>query len=119
MRRTVYTLFVVFWSFVATIAALHAMDKVKLDTCEDELPVYTLAEVARHETMNDCWMAIDGNVYDFTAYIDEHPTPPTVLVPWCGRDAAEGMRTKGYGRDHSARAWAMMNDYLIGTLARD
>jgi len=82
----------------------------------EALPEFTLADIAEHDTLESCWMAIEGKVYDFTDYIPEHPTPPFVMEQWCGREATEGMRTKGYGRDHTPAAWAMMEPYLIGTL---
>ena len=64
-------------------------------------------------------MAIEGYVYDFTSYIPHHPTPAAILTPWCGREATEGMRTKGYGRDHTPAAWSMMSEYLVGVLAAE
>lgn len=78
---------------------------------------YTLAEVARHATPADCWMAIDGGVYDFSAYLPRHPSDPGLIEPWCGREASEAYRTKTRGRPHSQRATAMMADYRVGTLA--
>ncbi len=37
--------------------------------------MYTLEDVAVHNTKDDCWQVIDGIVCDFTAYIasDAHP----------------------------------------------
>jgi predicted heme/steroid binding protein len=34
---------------------------------------YTLADVAQHKKVTDCWIAVDGNVYDVTTFVDEHP----------------------------------------------
>lgn len=61
-------------------------------------------------------MAIEGGVYDFSGYVLRHPAPPSVLEPWCGREATEGMRTKGDSSDHSARAWRMAERFRIGNL---
>jgi predicted heme/steroid binding protein len=33
----------------------------------------SLAELAKHSEVGDCWMAVHGRVYDVTAYLDEHP----------------------------------------------
>lgn len=35
--------------------------------------VYTLEEVAKHKSSDDLWIVIDGNVYDVTDYVEEHP----------------------------------------------
>lgn len=76
-----------------------------------------LDEVARHAAPADCWMAIRGKVYDFTAYIARHPTRPEVMTRWCGREATQAYDTKGIGRRHSRRADARMVDYELGVLA--
>lgn len=124
MKKVVFATFVAFWSSVATIATLNAMGPGEAPgaTPQDnasttaEATGYTLEQVAEHTTLDDCWMAINGAVYDFTAYVPNHPTPAFVLEQWCGKEATEGMRTKGYGRDHSPAAWAMMEAYRVGAL---
>jgi hypothetical protein len=75
----------------------------------DELPAYTWDEIAEHNSLDSCWKVIEGKVYDFTDYIPDHPTPPEVMERWCGKESTEAMRTKGYGRDHSPAAWAMID----------
>lgn len=77
---------------------------------------YTLSEVARHATRNDCWMAIRGQVYDFTRYVPQHPSDPSVFLPWCGKEASQAYRTKSKGRSHSSYADQLMIQYRIGVL---
>ena len=80
----------------------------------------TPTELARHAHSHDCWLAIDGAVYDVSTYGPLHPAEPEVLSVWCGREASAAYRTKGYagsGRPHSARADAMLPRYRVGTLA--
>lgn len=76
----------------------------------------SLAEVAAHAVPEDCWMAIDGQVYDLSAYLPEHPSRPAVINPWCGREASEAYRTKGKGRRHSAEADQLLATFRIGRL---
>lgn len=77
---------------------------------------YLLAEVARHASGDDCWMAINGNVYDLTAYLPEHPSRPSIILPWCGKEASEAYRTKTRGRPHSPEAEQLLVTYRIGLL---
>lgn len=121
MKQLVYTVFIGFWASVLTILALDALtpDARASESGQRDSASYTLTEVAEHDSLDDCWMAIEGNVYDFTGYIERHPTPPAVFEPWCGKEATEGMRTKGYGRDHSERAWTMAEQYRIGNLLEE
>ena len=33
----------------------------------------TPKELYRHRSKNDCWLALDGTVYNVTPYMDYHP----------------------------------------------
>lgn len=120
MKRLTFAGFVAFWAFVATLLALAALEP-EMASAEDESGVvaYSLDDVAKHGNRDACWMAIEGKVYDLTGYLERHPTPASVLLTWCGSDATVGMRTKGYGRDHSPAAWASLEQYAIGVLKSD
>ena len=76
-----------------------------------------LTELARHATETDCWMAINGSVYDLTPYLPDHPSRPSVILPWCGKEATEAYRTKTKGRPHSPEADQLLPTYRIGVLA--
>jgi cytochrome b involved in lipid metabolism len=79
--------------------------------------VYTLDEVARHATANDCWLAIHDKVYDVTAFIPRHPGRGAILEG-CGKDATTLFETRpmGSGTPHSDKANDMLETYEIGTL---
>lgn len=47
---------------------------------------YTLEEVARHNTASDCWVVIDGSVYDLTEFADMHPGGAGVIHEYAGKD---------------------------------
>lgn len=78
---------------------------------------YSLAQVAKHASKDDCWMAIADQVYDFSAYVPQHPADPAVLLPWCGKEATEAYRTKTKGRPHSTYADQLLPKYRIGVLS--
>ena len=46
----------------------------------------TLAAVKQHNTSSNCWSIINGNVYDLTAWINQHPGGPSVIKALCGTD---------------------------------
>lgn len=129
MRKLIYTVFVAFWAVIATLLLLQRLTPPEpvdageqAASAESPMPEadparYSLAEVASHHRLEDCWMAIEGAVYDLTDYVGRHPAPDEVLAAWCGREATEGMQTKDRGREHSSRAWRMLERYRIGTLA--
>jgi cytochrome b involved in lipid metabolism len=79
---------------------------------------FTLNDVALHDSRDDCWMVIEGFVYDVTDFIVSHPGG-NALLEGCGIDATELFETRpmGSGTEHSSSAHTMLNDYEIGTLA--
>lgn len=52
---------------------------------EDKKPIKP-EEVAKHNTADDCWMVIEGQVYNMTDFIDIHPGGPLILQLNCGMD---------------------------------
>ncbi len=79
--------------------------------------VISRAELAKHALPDNCWMAIRGTVYDLSAYLPRHPSPPELVLPWCGKEATEAYGTKTRGRPHSAYADELLTKYRIGILA--
>lgn len=83
---------------------------------------YTIEEVAIHDNKDDCWLAIEGGVYDATPFIasGEHPGKDAILAG-CGIDATELYNTRpmGSGTAHSDQARALLADYLIGELVEE
>lgn len=119
VKRFLYSAFIAFWSSVATIIILAALSPENEKSAPKNARVISARELARHNTAGDCWMAIEGKVYDFTAYIPKHPTAPSVVTQWCGKDATKAFNTKGYGQPHSPPARAMLPRYLVGNPAAD
>ncbi len=118
MKRFMLICFAAFWSSVVSIwaYAVLATDGVADSVTEQRVISISPAELARHAGTDDCWMAIEGVVYDFTTYIPRHPAPPVVMTDWCGKDATQQYRTKGYGRPHSPAADALLPQYRVGVL---
>jgi cytochrome b involved in lipid metabolism len=42
--------------------------------------VYRLADLKTHNTEEDCWISINGVVYDVTEFLDNHPGGPEVML---------------------------------------
>lgn len=54
-----------------------------------DLPTYTLEEVALHNVREDCWMVFNEDVFDFTSEFGAHPGGADTLLLGCGKDATE------------------------------
>merc|ERR1719238_1161611 len=50
---------------------------------------YTLEEVAKHTTKQDCWVVVNGQVLDVTSFLGEHPGGELAILTFAGKDATE------------------------------
>ena len=48
----------------------------------------TMQEVERHNTPDDCWVVINGNVYDLSTFHQEHPGGSQVITENAGKDVS-------------------------------
>ena len=91
--------------------------KVSIEAQPTEtITVISMKEVAKHSTESDCWLVIEGNVYDVTGFIPKHPGEERILNG-CGKDATELFATKGgTGLPHSQNAVNTRESLKIGIL---
>lgn len=55
-------------------------------------PVFPVAEVMRHNTLEDCWIAIEGQVYDVSTFLRKHPGGAARIFRYAGSDATSAFR---------------------------
>jgi cytochrome b involved in lipid metabolism len=78
---------------------------------------YSAADVATHNTEQDCWMIIDQKVYDLTSYLSQHDREMDIRA-WCGTDATEDYNSKaGMNRPHSDKADSDLAGLYLGDLS--
>src|SRR5882757_3102597 len=56
----------------------------------------SVSEISSHNTDTDCWIVVDGQVWDITKFAPEHPGGPGIIYKYAGRDA-----TEAYNEIHS------------------
>lgn len=75
---------------------------------------YTLDDVAKHATQDDCWTAIDGVVYDLTKFVSAHPGGDDKIIGLCGRDGTDDFNGE-HGSDD--RAKLKLANFEIGVIS--
>ena len=80
---------------------------------EPEVVGYTLSEVSQKNTSADCWVAIDGGVYDLTMWIRSHPGGAAAITQLCGTDGTQQFLGKHGGQ---SRPSSTLDGYYIGPL---
>lgn len=75
-------------------------------------------QIAEHDSADDCWMAVNGEVFDVTGFISSgaHPGGDAILEG-CGTDATTLFEAKpGDGQPHSGKALLKLDEFYIGEL---
>ncbi|KAI5477479.1 hypothetical protein MNV49_006325 [Pseudohyphozyma bogoriensis] len=54
-----------------------------------EMKEYTLEEVGKHTTKEDCWVVVNGQILDVTNFLPDHPGGPKAILLYAGKDATE------------------------------
>jgi len=75
----------------------------------------TYAELSNHSTEEDCWVLLNGIVYDITPFLAEHPGGPNVVTNLAGDDITEAFNDQG----HSENAKEIAKKYEIGLIDTD
>jgi len=75
---------------------------------------FLMAEIEKHDTEHDCWIVVDGKVYDCTSYMDLHPGGGDSILILAGQDA-----TEDFNAIHSKKAHKMLERFLIGHVIPD
>ena len=74
---------------------------------------YTLAQVSERNSAAECWVAIDGGVYDLTQWIRSHPGGSGAILNLCGNDGTASFTSQHGGQ---ARPSSTLDGYYLAPL---
>jgi len=74
----------------------------------------TVAELKKHQQEEDCWLVIDGKVYDVSEFTEEHPGGEQLIMDMWGKDATEGFNSVV----HSDAATEILEELYLGDLVQ-
>ncbi|MCL5774642.1 MAG: cytochrome b5 domain-containing protein [Patescibacteria group bacterium] len=78
-----------------------------------QLATYTLAQVQSADSAQKCWTAINGNVYDLTKWIDQHPGGDKNILKICGKDGTQAFEKQHGGQSKPEQT---LKGFQIGIL---
>ncbi|KXJ89323.1 hypothetical protein Micbo1qcDRAFT_212694 [Microdochium bolleyi] len=75
---------------------------------------FTREEVEKHDSADDCWLVIDGKVYDATSVLDWHPGGKAAIASHAGK--VHQQTTDEFASIHDDYAYQKLKECAIGTL---
>ncbi len=75
------------------------------------LPSYSLADVSVHNSKSSCWTIINGNVYDLTKWIAQHPGGEGAILSICGKNGSSAFDNQ---HGTSGRSEQILKTFQIG-----
>ncbi len=99
---------------VAATPAASGSAKAPSASASASASSYTMADVAKHADASSCWSAINGNVYDLTKWVNQHPGGPRVILGLCGKDGTSGFVGQHGGQ---SRPESILKGFLLGPLS--
>lgn len=82
------------------------------------LPTIPTSDVESHNTSKSCYVTIGSQVFDITSFLDDHPGGGDLILEYGGKDVAEIMGDE-ISHAHSEAAYEILDDHLIGFVAKE
>ena len=76
---------------------------------------YTIEKVKANASATSCWTVIKGNVYDLTAWINQHPGGSSSIKSLCGVDGSASFAAQHQGE---SKPESRLAGYLLGPLTK-
>ncbi|KAG6554246.1 hypothetical protein Mapa_004162 [Marchantia paleacea] len=84
-----------------------------------EVKLVTLEEVRKYRTPEDAWIVVDGEVYDITDFLANHPGGSELIMEHLGDDNVHDIMQgidEASDHSHSKSAYEMLQQFHIGRL---
>ncbi|KAF3237838.1 hypothetical protein TWF217_002030 [Orbilia oligospora] len=75
---------------------------------------FTREEIEKHDKDNDCWIVIDGKVYDATSVIDWHPGGKAAILSHAGK--VHQQTTDEFESIHDDYAYEKLKECILGSI---
>ncbi|KAI0358058.1 hypothetical protein OH77DRAFT_1502602 [Trametes cingulata] len=92
------------------------VDGKKQDS-KGDTKVFSLEEIAKHNTKDDAWLILDNKVYDVTSVLAWHPGGANALLTYAGKATVDV--TNEYKGIHDNYANGKRDECLIGMLSEE
>ncbi|KAG0239737.1 fatty acid alpha-hydroxylase [Actinomortierella wolfii] len=74
---------------------------------------FSKAEVAKHNKADDCWIIVDGKVYDVSGFVADHPGGEEYILDHAGEDLTALLQDENEHL-HSDVAYEILEELMVG-----
>jgi fatty acid desaturase 2 (delta-6 desaturase) len=78
--------------------------------------MYTRAEVGQHKTPDDCWIIVNGKVYNVTKWLSRHPGGKRIIQHYAGEDASLAVESF---HNNKKLVHSYMQKFYIGDIVQE
>lgn len=93
----------------------ESQEPISVEVVNVEPVGFTMADVERRNTAEQCWTVVDGAIYDVTSFIVRHPAGAQEILNMCGKDSSEKFLGQHEGQSEPEMWLASLK---VGTLGR-
>jgi cytochrome b involved in lipid metabolism len=76
-----------------------------------------MADVATHNTAEDCWLVIDETAYAVPSGFADVHKGGAAYVPYCGKDATAAFKSIKDGEGHPDKAYSVLPNLMVGKIS--
>jgi cytochrome b involved in lipid metabolism len=122
MNKYTYLIFLISGVLLILLAnRISTSDKLQNDSPDTSIvmsdvpksPTLTIAETAKHNRGNDCYIIVNDKIYNITTYFGKHPGGNKIMFAYCGKETSQA-----FAAVHSNFAWDLLEDYYIGDITK-
>jgi len=114
MRRKTVTRLIILAAFIGMTMFSGCVEEGE---APPENNTFSFEEVAQHNSAQDCWIVVQGKVYNVTTIPCHGGGASTLILESCGTDATKLWETKPVTEEpHSQSAQDILDNYYIGDL---
>jgi len=85
----------------------------QVQSIKSDKKLFTIEEIKKHNSEEDCWIIVHDKVYDATEYLELHPGGADSILINAGEDS-----TEDFDAIHSLKARKMLDKYYIGDVQK-
>ncbi|PLW16616.1 hypothetical protein PCANC_10395 [Puccinia coronata f. sp. avenae] len=77
--------------------------------------IFLAEDLTKHSSPTDCWVSLNGKVYNISSFLSDHPGGDDLLLQYAGKDLGKVMENPDE-HAHSASAYDMLEEFQIGVI---